>query len=289
MARLYRTARGRLRHASTRCPKVLRKAVVESAFDGNALCQTCCATCVVCRVDPGVPMPCGDEAHALCDECMHQYLLHCASVAPEVAPTCPCGVGPALPLRELASSKAIDAWHDAVRNASISAAAPKPTSPPAFRLADEMCAFARERRCPWCDRLFADFDGCAALECHCKRWFCALCLHACDSSKHAHDHLRRDCPSNPTSSYYVAEEVYTRVWEEQARERMARSIQSLAQTEGIALTLIVATRIRRTEDGRRLLPLSSLMRLRPCSAVCYCIGFTAGLAGIRSLDLQKII
>jgi hypothetical protein len=58
--------------------------------------------------------------------------------------------------------------------------------------------------CPRCERVFVDFEGCAALTCgfaDCGAAFCAFCLEDCGDDSHAH--VRR-CRLNPRrDEYYV--------------------------------------------------------------------------------------
>ena len=61
-------------------------------------------------------------------------------------------------------------------------------------------------RCPHCDVPFADFSGCAALQCSsCLQHFCALCGEATAEDGHAHV-LR--CPSR---SFYKIDGVFLRL------------------------------------------------------------------------------
>lgn len=50
--------------------------------------------------------------------------------------------------------------------------------------------------CPGCDRVFVDFDACAALRCTCGCIFCAFCFERCSSMDAAHAHIRT-CDRRP--------------------------------------------------------------------------------------------
>lgn len=60
-------------------------------------------------------------------------------------------------------------------------------------------------RCPHCKIVYAEFEGCMALQCtHCRKHFCAYCHKGCESSRGAHLHVR-ECDMNLTrdGSYYA--------------------------------------------------------------------------------------
>jgi len=63
-------------------------------------------------------------------------------------------------------------------------------------------------RCPHCSSVYAEFDGCMALQCStCREHFCAYCHKKCESGRGAHMHVR-ECDMNltPNGSYYASAE-----------------------------------------------------------------------------------
>ena len=63
-------------------------------------------------------------------------------------------------------------------------------------------------KCPHCETVYAEFDGCMALKCStCSENFCGYCHFKAKDSMGAHDHVR-GCLMNETrnGSYYATEE-----------------------------------------------------------------------------------
>ena len=50
--------------------------------------------------------------------------------------------------------------------------------------------------CPKCEKVFYDFDACAALYCRCGTYFCGFCFEILENMSSAHDHVKH-CPVNP--------------------------------------------------------------------------------------------
>jgi len=50
--------------------------------------------------------------------------------------------------------------------------------------------------CPGCNKVFYDFDACAALYCSCGTYFCGFCFEILEDMGSAHYHVQR-CPKNP--------------------------------------------------------------------------------------------
>jgi hypothetical protein len=82
--------------------------------------------------------------------------------------------------------------------------------------------------CPYtgCRTVYAEFDGCMALQCaSCQQHFCGFCHKAASTSRGCHDHVR-ECDMNLTGngSYYASAEV---IREAQRRYRVKRLKQFL--------------------------------------------------------------
>lgn len=58
-------------------------------------------------------------------------------------------------------------------------------------------------KCPNCSGAFTDFSGCCAVTCHCKEYFCGLCLQSCSNSGACHEHVR-GCSMNQNKGNYFS-------------------------------------------------------------------------------------
>ena len=266
MTRLVRARRGRVAHLAS-CRRLRSTDTVEVEDEDASrwrLCEHCLPTCVVCASARGRPMPCGD--HGMCDECADTYLrLHVEEdrALPDGAllPPCPCGAGPSLdPHRDLSPTNLRNCMHRALQNRR------PPTSPVLSSLGQALREESRSLACPNCARPFVDFDGCAALECRCGAWFCALCLTPCRDARDAHSHVRR-CSLNPGSSFYVSLPTCRRVWLRRARVRARAALVRLFRNDGWLAALGGMAALRRHDPELfgilpRLLPLARRAAVR---------------------------
>ena len=99
---------------------------------------------------------------------------------------------------------------------------------------DAGAAEARNRAlnlaCPHCHAVYAEFDGCMALQCaSCTGSFCGYCHKGVANSRGCHDHVR-ECDMNltPNGSYYADAAV---IKEAQRRYRIKRLKQFLRSGE----------------------------------------------------------
>jgi len=99
-------------------------------------------------------------------------------------------------------------------------------------------------RCPSCQKVFVDWDGCTALSCvHCSSWFCAYCFHLDENSHDSHQHVQ-NCQNNPTDvndrlfppNLQIVIDVWNKIrskkiikyWEEKVRgEQVQKSLRNL--------------------------------------------------------------
>lgn len=89
-------------------------------------------------------------------------------------------------------------------------------------------------RCPACNGVIYDFNGCYALRCQCSAALCGFCL-AVDPSGDSHAHVR-GCSKNPKKNEYFAPVA---VWEalrrEDARERLVAALKQRNAEERLLL------------------------------------------------------
>lgn len=145
-------------------------------------------------------------------------------------PRCPCGHGPPV-------------THDLLTRAQLSRLVP---SSPIRATPFDPCDRVLTEHCPWCDRAFYDFDGCAALLCSCGGAFCALCLHPCADMSEAHAHVR-ECSLHPTrdGDYFVSTQAYEGV---RARARSLRAhalVERTLREDGALAAAAVASKLHR--------------------------------------------
>ena len=162
---------------------------------------------------------------------MSTHLLNHSGSKPSQTPRCPCGNGPPIDMQTSVSHSNLCQYANSLRLAT-SPRAPRDTWTPS--LVDVICDHARALACPHCQRHFVDFDGCAAILCHCGGAFCALCLTACADSHEAHAHVLA-CPKNPTNTYYVPMDLCRIAWTRRARQRMRSSLAEVARRDGLAV------------------------------------------------------
>ena len=231
---LVRSVRGSVAHHPS-CKHVRRCRTVPAGA-GDALCLVCAPQCVVCQSAQGRPTGCPYE-HGLCDACANDHAVRHAAWRPDAPLRCPCNEGPDLDVRALPDD-AFEAWRRGVTRS--------PPPPPVFSSVTEtLCSDARTRRCPHCHRIFADYDGCASVQCHCGGFFCALCLRGFRTSEGAHAHVGR-CPLNPTrGDYFVPAECVEDVWSARARTKMEDLFARVRDRDGTLLAWCARRAVRR--------------------------------------------
>lgn len=71
-------------------------------------------------------------------------------------------------------------------------------------------------RCPGCDKVFLEFDACAAVTCTCGCHFCGLCFTPCLDFDDCHDHVAQ-CSLRPPNDdlYFFSQAAIRAVWESQ--------------------------------------------------------------------------
>lgn len=239
------------------------------ATEDARLCASCFPRCVVCMAAPGYPLRGCPAEHAVCGECMIRHAEMHLRETPELPLRCPCGKGDPLRPHADLSGRCAALMVDGTREALLQLTRERRQcreaiarreglsllgDGPGFRrFAVELCDHARARECPHCARRFLDFDGCAAVRCTCKLYFCALCLQGFDDEREAHQHVALECALNPHASYWVPLEVCHRAWLDRARRRARAALRAL-RADGGTLLAFVAWVFVRMRDAE-LLPL----------------------------------
>jgi hypothetical protein len=162
--------------------------------------------------------------------------------------TCPCGEGPPLDLQRDVTPTRLHRWvHHLIQRATAT-----PSVTPSPPTSADVCDRAFTDRCPWCDMAFCGFDGCVAVFCECRRYFCGLCLARCSDSTDAHAHGTR-CRYNPTLSYYVPTDLCTTNLRRRSLLRLAETLEEVRSTHGIlhALRVMRGVRHLRSDDVGR--------------------------------------
>lgn len=175
---------GGVLHRTRACPCVTPKhRWVPHTAATCARCWDVDVVCVACQeTAASVGFACG---HAFCAVCAVQ-LVDGAIVPRLAALHCPCGArGALLDVHDLP----VDALLGRV---ALLEEQPRPTTAALYA---ERAARLQVDACPHCGGLFVDFNGCAAVQCECGGWFCALCLRAFDDSAAAHAHVAQ-CTRN---------------------------------------------------------------------------------------------
>lgn len=82
-------------------------------------------------------------------------------------------------------------------------------------------------RCPGCQAVFFDFEGCFAITCdHCGASFCGFCLELGQSSDATHRHVQR-CSANTNGDYYGDIGIFHRLARARNRKRVIEFLQSM--------------------------------------------------------------
>lgn len=215
---LYGTARSSVAHAleSCACRNGARVAPLsDEARAGRTACKRCADVCLSC----GDICPKGG-CHSLCDECA---LAYSQSIAVATLPLpCPCGSG--LPIAVSEEVERLLLAHHAGQAPACSPAKRCPVD----RKMEEILV----TKCPHCGRAYHDFDGCCSVQCVCRGFFCAFCLHPSRTNEASHEHVLQ-CPHNPRRGhYFVAEASLPEIGRAIRRRRVPAAVLALVREEG---------------------------------------------------------
>jgi hypothetical protein len=195
--------------------QLLRKAGTDPTVgvDDQVECETCCSdfpryTMAACS---------GPEPHLLCTECFGNSVTTDARTPEERLASDPRGVPCAMCPKDAKNPAGV--FTDTVVQLFAS-----PTAFQSFQRAEmaaaelegKRAAIAEHEReqalgeaqkhvrhienkiltlcCPHCTKAFVDFDHCCAVQCTCKKYFCAWCLEGSDGDNHRHV---ANCAENP--------------------------------------------------------------------------------------------
>ena len=105
-----------------------------------------------------------------------------------------------------------------------------------FRLEKEIIGELIAIKCPLCSRKYGDFDGCAALTCHCGAHFCGLCGEGkFDDDEACHAHVA-SCPERPigmTDSLFVE----NLIWRSHVADRQQLQVKEYVDSTDLAVEL----------------------------------------------------
>lgn len=215
---MWGTSRSRLFHSNSQCLRLsslktpIRTLSVSEARKKRP-CSVCVVSqtvrCTVCDDAPAKPVH-FDCGHSYCEECTIPLVMACSRQRKRITCTC-------------VNRGCIDSIPSRLFDIYVSS--PQDSDSSATSWSDEL-----NLKCPHCDAVFYDFDGCAALQCECGGFFCAFCLEPGESSLHAHAHVK-SCPFNPNpNQYYISETIEVisqRVKKKQATAKMIEYPNSL--------------------------------------------------------------
>ena len=92
-------------------------------------------------------------------------------------------------------------------------------------------------KCPHCNLCIYDFDGCCAIKCVCAKYFCALCLHPCMTSREAHLHVAA-CSYNPKKGdYYLSTSEVKTLKKIQQTQKLWSSFKVVYEKESFPMAL----------------------------------------------------
>lgn len=140
------------------------------------LCTKCFDTCMICFSEPGWKT-CNE--HSVCDDCLKNYILDASNGFNFL---CPCGKK-GLDPRSFSYDTLISLYETRKSNTVKK------------NKIEEYIDILNET-CPKCEKVFYDFDACAALYCRCGTYFCGFCFKILENMSLAHDHVKH-CPVNP--------------------------------------------------------------------------------------------
>lgn len=241
----YGSARSRRYHATRTCNHCyVENPVLISDLSGKEPCPSCVSLCVACHAPvlgkPAASFECG---HAFCEACVDQIVQGWRN-----KPACPCGAA------------LIAAGEGAV--SSLLSRGTRPAT----------ACDSLNRTCPHCGEPFSDFDGCAAVMCSCRGFFCGLCMQPCADSEAAHAHVSA-CPLNTCPGQYFVPadhvEAIVDAQKRQAAEREVAQCRSSLHSACVAyelephvdLDMPVYTMVRAGAQVGRLLVKGALQRV----------------------------
>ena len=176
---VYKASRGRKLHMYNCCDLKKCKTSIH-CYDkddvSGVLCSKCFGECMICLTEPGWKTC---DAHALCDSCLQTYVENCGYFFDF---SCPCGKK-GLDPRDFPYKILMMLYNFREKNVTKTS------------VIDEYAQILNEK-CPGCDKVFCDFDACAALYCRCGTYFCGFCFEVEESMTSAHEHVKK-CPKNP--------------------------------------------------------------------------------------------
>jgi hypothetical protein len=235
---MWKNGRGRCGHRGD-CFHVKVKSQPCSIDDIDTFCQVCCPKCIVCKTTGGYALLCG--MHGICLDCWPWYARHHNLLK------CPCGMGSEMDPRQL-PVKIFNLWKESLCHT---------TSTEGDQRGSQVAHFedrVLNTTCPWCNSIYIDFDGCAAVYCNCGHWFCGLCDARIDgdTSHDAHKHVRA-CAANPGTDYFVSSTYLAELRCKKIKTQMRKYFETLFDTEHTLTAIFIVAQCtliaRRTISG----------------------------------------
>mgnify|MGYP001292685967 CR=1 FL=1 len=175
---VFKSSRGQKLHSYNCCDLKKCKSEVK-CYDKDdvygPLCTKCFDTCMICFSEPGWKT-CNE--HSVCDGCFKNYISDS-----DFNFSCPCGKK-GLDPRNFSYDTLMTLYNSRGKKVVKENAIDK-------------YVHILNETCPGCDKVFCDFDACAALYCRCGTYFCGFCFETLDNMSSAHDHVK-SCSLNPS-------------------------------------------------------------------------------------------
>ncbi len=235
-------------HATPNCKRSRIQNAERVEFNINMRkCKFCFPpSCMICFNTYKYKCPC--KIHTICEDCLlkHIHILIQNPVWDKVI-CCPCGEGQ---FNETYLSSNIK---DVINTLVVNKCDYK-RSDIDIAIQDILTS-----KCKHCKSAFLDFDGCLSLQCRCKKFFCALCLHVDDSSEENHKHVI-NCKWNPNKKYYLKFEEFKAIEHKRKfYEAWKFCINILLESESIMYTIGIIIQINKYNNA--LIPYMSNLSL----------------------------
>ena len=200
---------------------------------GRRPCRNCARTCFVCMdqlgpADKSVDTGC----HDVCRSCLERYLVTLREAPTwDGRLTCPCGSSDRPVKRFKFESPHIREPPNVVQRDP-------------FEL-QSIVETVMLLRCPHCETVFHDFDGCAAVLCRCGQYFCGLCLQPCSNRENAHEHVAACRYNWSPGHYFVTQRTIFRAHQNLRALKLWKSVIQLNRERSFCYALYVTRELVR--------------------------------------------
>lgn len=226
-------------------------------WEGKRHCQFCPWPCLVCMSEDVVK---GKNCHPLCRSCAKEYVqqlpLDPRWNGKDVP--CPCGSGMSLQLDGVVLPPTVAATSNEV----VVTPCVKPC------VLEACLEEVSNLRCPHCRQTFGWFDGCCAVRCECKKFFCGLCLKPFDTDITCHRHVLV-CPKNPGTDFFVTFAQWERIMDDRKRIGLWKAGHTMVR-QGHGVLLASAMMVYVSEKtGISLVPRKLVLRVLGCGMLLH--------------------